>query len=349
MCLLLCTACWPTVVVCSWYTGVILTQQWVKCQCAENIWRQTNIFLIHASTLLSDTRCSLLKVELSIIIPLSHWWKPQERIKALLQVRSHDMTTGKTPWIPKISLINKAWLTGSSLPVWLLHMFSLSHAVCDKLRSFYFEEFFEWLQKTFSSKLNKSIWLFVKKGPFLCSYRLQQQRCKIIMLIKMCKQQKLSAVGCSVKSELLVELGPCFYNIILWVIDSWSSKDCLLTSLTFVYFWFFAIIWGAGMFPHEQTVLWPAAQMFNQPKKYMRMPSIMWLEDKNQQLTSWCPFSSPVMISLLATLVTRDPLEGPRNKDYLLAPNLRKIALLTIAHEHILPKTASTETLSSDW
>lgn len=42
-------------------------------------------------------------------------------------------------------------------------------------------------------------------------------------------------------------------------------------------------------------------------------------------------------------------LEGPRNKDYLLAPNLRKIALLTIAHEHILPKTASTETLSSDW
>lgn len=68
---------------------------WVKCQCAENIWRQTNIFLIHASTLLSDTRCSLLKVELSIIIPLSHWWKPQERMKALLQVRSHDMTTNQ--------------------------------------------------------------------------------------------------------------------------------------------------------------------------------------------------------------------------------------------------------------
>lgn len=127
--LLLCTACWPAMVVlkCSWYSmTVILTQQWVKCQCAENIWRQTNIFLIHASTLLSDTRCSLLKGQLSIIIPLSHWWKPQERIKALLQVRSHDMTTGKTPWIPKISLINKAWLTGSSLPVWLLHVFFVS-------------------------------------------------------------------------------------------------------------------------------------------------------------------------------------------------------------------------------
>lgn len=175
------------VLKCSWYSmTVILIQQRVKCQCAENIWRQTNIFLIHASTLLSDTRCSLLKVELSIMIPTESLMKTTTKNKSPTagQVTWHDHRQNTTNQLNKQSLAHwelTSCLTSSrvffvSICLWQTELILIWRVL--------------WVSPKGIQLQAKQIHfaVFVKTGPFLCSYRLQQQRCNIIMQIKIKNQ-----------------------------------------------------------------------------------------------------------------------------------------------------------------